>query len=295
MKILFIHGMNQQQYTAKTLEQHWLHIFQQGLNNAQSTLRAQELNIRFAFYGDLLQKHRLANTLDLNTLLPKSFAQHFPLHLHPHLTGKMHDQDFIPFLLHDSAAQTLPFSEKLALFTALSKDMIFKELSILLNHFPKLHDALIHRFLIETYLYLSNECFTQEVHARILQTLDCHEPHIVVAHSLGTIIAYNLLYAHPEFAIQDLITLGSPLVFRVIQDKIQHPIRRPAGISGNWINFYSSDDFLTAFPLSEPPFNFQPAIINRQIQTFAAQPHEIMGYLQHPDVIHEILSALEKR
>ncbi|MBD0076836.1 hypothetical protein IAF28_19840, partial [Acinetobacter baumannii] len=45
---------------------------------------------------------------------------------------------------------------------------------------------------------------------------------------------------------------------------------------------------LTDFPLSEAPFNFTPPIINQEIFTFANQPHEIVGYLQHHAVVKTI-------
>ncbi len=34
------------------------------------------------FYGDLMTKYQLSNQLDLNTLLPKTFNFHLPIHLH---------------------------------------------------------------------------------------------------------------------------------------------------------------------------------------------------------------------
>ena len=113
-----------------------------------------------------------------------------------------------------------------------------------------------------------------------------------MAHSLGSVIAYNYLIQHPELNIKRFITLGSPLAFRVIQAHLPQPIVRPVAISGDWINFYSSDDFLTAFPLSEPPFQLQPAIINQEIHTSIYHPHDIDGYIQHPDVIKALLELL---
>lgn len=294
MKIIFIHGMNQQNYNAKSLRQHWLNIFKQGLKCSKyPNFNFNTLHIDLPFYGDLLTQYHQQNTLDLNTFLPKTWLN-FPLHLHQAQEKSIEHTDFIPFLPHYSVSQNLPISEKLNLFTALAKDLALKEFSILLNHFPKLHEQLIHQFLIETYLYLSNECFLQEVHARILNCMNTSEKYIIVAHSLGTVIAYNLLYRHPEFNIQNFITLGSPLAFRVIQDRIQHPIIRPKGIRGNWLNFYSPDDFLTAFPLTNAPFCFSPPIINQMISTFTNKPHEIMGYLQHPAVIQSIIQPLIK-
>ena len=106
-------------------------------------------------------------------------------------------------------------------------------------------------------------------------------------------IAYNYLIQHPELNVQRFITLGSPLAFQVIQSHLPQPIVRPAAITGDWINFYSTDDFLTAFPLTQPPFQFQPAIINHGIRTHIHRPHDITGYLLHPQVVEAILELLK--
>ncbi len=106
-------------------------------------------------------------------------------------------------------------------------------------------------------------------------------------------IAYNLLQQlSPQYKIQRFITLGSPLAFKVIQSKLTQPIQSPACLNGDWHNFYSPDDFLTAFPLVNTPFDFQPAILNTSISTFIHSPHQIAGYLQHPAVIKNIVETL---
>ena len=81
---------------------------------------------------------------------------------------------------------------------------------VLLNNFPKLHESLIQQFLIETYMYLSNPDFMYEVHQRILKQMHDDEDCIVVAHSLGSVIAYHLL-SDPsyQFSVQRFITLAS--------------------------------------------------------------------------------------
>lgn len=189
--------------------------------------------------------------------------------------------------------KTLNFDQKLNFITALSKDIALRDFAVLINYFPSLHASFLHKFLLETYLYLANPTFMQEVHRCIHHQLHSSKPQILVAHSLGSVIAYNYLLQHPELNIQRFITLGSPLAFRVIQAHLPQPMIRPAAISGDWINFYSHDDFLTAFPLSAASFNFQPAIINQEIRTFVQRPHDIAGYLQHPQVLAAMLELLK--
>lgn len=294
MKIIFIHGMNQQNYNADNLKQHWLDIFQQGINELKLDILAKELDISLPFYGDLITKHQLSNRFDLDAFLPKSWVN---FHLHKHSTTVpstvLNTAPTIPILPYFMPEHELKLSKRLYLASQLFKDKALKEFSVILNNFPKLHESLIHKFLIETYLYLANPQFMDEVHQRILASLEADETYIIVAHSLGTVIAYNLLQQlQSHYKIQRFITLGSPLAFKVIQSKLTQPIHRPQCLNGDWHNFYSPDDFLTAFPLVNAPFDFQPAILNTSISTFIHSPHQIAGYLQHPAVIKNIVEVL---
>ena len=294
MKIIFIHGMNQQNYNADTLKQFWLDIFKLGISELQLIISTEQLNISLPFYGDLITKHQLSNQFDLEAFLPKSLIN-FHLHRHTTITSSptSNFSKVIPVLPYFTPNEDLNFSKRLYLTSQLVKDKALKEFSLILNNFPKLHESLIHKFLIETYLYLANPQFMDEVHQRILTSLVQNETHIIVAHSLGTVIAYKLLQQlQPEYKIQRFITLGSPLAFKVIQDKLTPPIKRPDCLIGDWHNFYSPDDFLTAFPLVNAPFDFQPAILNTSISTFINSPHKITGYLQHPAVIQNILEPI---
>lgn len=293
MKIIFIHGMNQQNYDETTLKQHWLNLFKAGLSHSGQHIELESLDIQLPFYGDLLTKHQLNNSLDLNTLLPKSLLNlHIPFHLGHNTSIVQEHNPCITPLPSFNPEQSESLTQRLSVITALTKDYAFKELIMFLNHYPKLDETLLHKFLVETYLYLSNPDFMHEVHKRIMAHIHPTKDHLIVAHSLGTVIAYNLLHHFSHFRVHRFITLGSPLAFKVIQEKLTQPIARPAQLYGDWFNFYSPDDFLTAFPLSEAPFKFEPPIINQAITTLVNNPHQITGYLPHPAVIKSIVDAL---
>ena len=88
MKIIFIHGMNQQNYTAHRLKEHWLKVFKLGLKQLHCRVNLRDLHIHMPFYGDLMTKYQLSNQLDLNTLLPKLLTFIYPSiyiisHQHP--------------------------------------------------------------------------------------------------------------------------------------------------------------------------------------------------------------------
>ena len=50
----------------------------------------------------------------------------------------------------------------------------------------------------------------ERIHDRLLERIN-RDTRTVVAHSLGSVIAYRALCAHPEVEIDTLVTLGSPL------------------------------------------------------------------------------------
>jgi hypothetical protein len=84
-------------------------------------------------------------------------------------------------------------------------------------------------------------------------------PHVVVSHSLGTVIAYDCLKRVSECVPVDaLITLGTPLGLDEIQDRLQPEWSRNDGfphekVRGGWVNLFDRLD---------PVCGFDPAIAN---------------------------------
>lgn len=300
MKVIFIHGMNQQHHSAASIRQRWLHILQKGMRKHQQDARFSYLkrHIRIPFYGDLLSRYNVRNILEAGTLMPQEWPS-FPFRkpAQPQLPAPVPRPGWrrptITDFSQPGSSDTMDFRQKFNYFTALGRNVALRDFALLLNYFPTLHRTLLQRFLIETYLYLDNPDFMREVHERIARQLSGRKPCIVIAHSLGSVIAYNHLIQHPELNVQRFITLGSPLAFQVIQSSLAQPVARPAAIKGDWINFYSTDDYLTAIPLTQPPFKFEPEIINHGIRTHIHRPHDITGYLLHPQVVEAILELLK--
>ena len=300
MKVIFIHGMNQQHHSAASIRQRWLHILQKGIRKHHHDARFSYLkrHIHIPFYGDLLSRYEVRNILNAGTLMPQQWPS-FPFRppVKPQLPAPVPRPGWRKPVISDipqlNLNDSMNFNQKLKFISTLSKNVALRDFVLLLNYFPGLHRSLMQKFLIETYLYLDNPDFMRAVHERIAHQMHGTKPCIIIAHSLGSVIAYNYLLQHPELNVQRFITLGSPLAFRVIQSHLPQPIVRPAAISGDWINFYSTDDFLTAFPLTKPPFQFEPEIINHGIRTHIHRPHDITGYLLHPQVVESILELLK--
>ncbi len=75
MKVIFIHGMNQQHHSAASIRQRWLHILQKGIRKHRHDARFSYLrrHIHIPFYGDLLSHYNVRNILNAGTLMPQQW------------------------------------------------------------------------------------------------------------------------------------------------------------------------------------------------------------------------------
>jgi len=84
--------------------------------------------------------------------------------------------------------------------------------------------------------YMTDSVIRQAVQDRIVAAVD-EDTEVVVGHSLGSVVAYEALCAHPEWPVRALVTLGSPLGIRnMIFDRLlPAPITGESGKSaGAW-------------------------------------------------------------
>jgi hypothetical protein len=104
-------------------------------------------------------------------------------------------------------------------------------------------------FCSEVSTYLNHPSRRQAVRDAVAENLAEHRPRIVIAHSLGSVVAYETLWQHPERKIELLITLGSPLAIpAVIFDRLDpKPVNgrgvRPPSVAA-WANLADVGDIV---------------------------------------------------
>jgi len=133
----------------------------------------------------------------------------------------------------------------------------------------------------------------RERFVKTLQSPLVTRPHIVVSHSMGTVIAYDCLKRVADCPELDgLITLGSPLGLDEVQDKLQPGWSRDNGfpferVSGGWVNLFDRLDPVCGF---DPVFandyrkGGQAAVEDVAVQNEGAWRHSITKYLRQPAV-----------
>ncbi|MDO0938980.1 hypothetical protein QQY66_47420 [Streptomyces sp. DG2A-72] len=123
----------------------------------------------------------------------------------------------------------------------------------------RLTELFIRVFFREVATYLADvdsparAAVREEVATRIAK----HRPRVVLAHSLGTVVTYEALHAHPELQVELLVTMGSPLALphgvfdRLVPGPTGAPSARfgvrPAGVA-RWVNIADPGD-----PVAIPP------------------------------------------
>lgn len=107
-------------------------------------------------------------------------------------------------------------------------------------------------FCPEVAAYLGGGDSRTKARDTVADVIRRRQPRVVVAHSLGSVVAYEAFWAHPDLSTELLVTLGSPLAMRnvVFERLLPVPVHgrgaRPPGV-GRWINIADKDD-IAAIP-----------------------------------------------
>ncbi|GAA2295294.1 hypothetical protein GCM10010149_49460 [Nonomuraea roseoviolacea subsp. roseoviolacea] len=107
-------------------------------------------------------------------------------------------------------------------------------------------------FAPEVAAYLTDAVRRERVRQAVAATIRRNGPRVVVAHSLGSVVAYEALWSDPTLQVDLLLTLGSPLGMRnvIFERLLPAPVNgrggRPPGVR-RWVNIADKDD-IAAIP-----------------------------------------------
>jgi hypothetical protein len=144
----------------------------------------------------------------------------------------------------------------------------------------------------------------QTIRRRFVDKLRAPEvtrPHVVVSHSMGTVIAYDCLKRVADCAqVDGLITLGSPLGLDEIQDQLQPEWSRVNGfpqerVAGGWTNIFDRLDPVCGFDPNVANDYCRagaPAVDDIAVQNDGAWRHSITKYLRQPAVCRALRTML---
>ena len=203
----------------------------------------------------------------------------------------------------------------------LDKIMLNDDLSI---NFSSISDFIIHHFFSDLEIYYTRKCirlFKKNYTAKeiicthLAKTLKRHRRKKIclIAHSMGSIIAYDVLTQFvPDIEIDTLITIGSPLGLPIIKSKIASEQKKkfvkkvnlkvPENITSNWYDLSDLGDKIAfTYQLSD---DYEPnskgvkvidKIVTNQYAYLANKnPHKSYGYLRTPEMVKIINKFLDR-
>lgn len=124
------------------------------------------------------------------------------------------------------------------------------------------------------------------------------EKTIVIAHSLGTVIAYDAFYLNKDFSVKLFITIGSPLGFGVIQARLNeiHKARGsevPESLQKRWVNIANIKDIVALDRGLENDFIPAGSIRDIALPSWGDDPHSSEKYLSSKELHNEVLPLIK--
>jgi hypothetical protein len=169
-----------------------------------------------------------------------------------------------------------------------------------LRWFAPLGMALAQRFVNKSLRqvtgYLTDPDLRDQIQARVLAHLDA-DTRIIIGHSLGSVIGYEIAAAHLNRPLPLLLTLGSPLGLRtIVYERLRpQPPIYPTHVA-RWVNIADRNDLIAAQPDLTPLFQASKpdnaALDCSWTIDNGAKPHEASFYLTKRQVGQPIATAL---
>jgi hypothetical protein len=175
------------------------------------------------------------------------------------------------------------------------------------DHLPGVTNATVAAFCREVEAYLGSpdpkepEVVSEQrkaVRNTVAATIAEHRPRAVVAHSLGSVVAYETLWEYQDLEVDLLLTIGSPLGLRgVVQarllprfDQATGRGARPPGVKA-WVNVADKGDLVARTGSLAGSFDGVTQLPDISIGKVAY--HAATAYLRHPVVAAQLAPYLE--
>jgi len=287
MKLIFIHGRAQGGKDPIGLRKTWISALEAGLKKSGLTLPIPNEDIVFPYYGDLLDKLVAEYNAPVETIIKKGFD-----------SNSANARFFHDFLLEvaENSNITLQDIEEESISEVKEKGPLNWEWvhSILkaIDKKSNWSEVSIKKFSFDVFLYLTIPAIRQEIEKEVMQEFK-NESYVVVGHSLGSIISYNILREVSSIKACKFITVGSPLGINAVKKHLKFPIKMPDCIKNGWFNAYDERDVVALKPLNKDYFDISPSIENmNNVDNYTSNRHGIEGYLNDKEIAKEIYNAL---
>ena len=289
MRILLVHGRSQGGKDPIKLQSEWAGALDKGLQKIAATLPAG-VGVDFPFYGDRLDDFvRQFNLPADPAIVPKGspvfddYAE-----FRKEVADEMRKEEEISDEQVRAEVEIVTGAKSAAEKGPANWEWVQAIIRLLDRHVPDVSQTTIEVFLRDVFLYTQRPNVRTAIDAIVADMLK-PDTAVVVGHSLGSVVAYNVL-RQAQKKVPLFVTVGSPLGIRAIRRTLS-PIVNPSGAKG-WYNAYDDRDVVSLYPLDTANFDVAPGITNHgAVRNSTSNRHGIIGYLDDAQVAKMIHSG----
>lgn len=270
-KVLCVHGVGQELLGPNQLALTWLPALQDGLHVAGSSPLAEH-EVAFAFYGDVF---RASTTKGLQRPLTVG-------DLSPGI-----ERDLLLELANTDENAPAPSKSRVPLTLQACMRRLLQ-----VPFMSQVTETVLVLWLKQVALYLQDAKVRGEVQSRVRACLK-DETVLVIGHSLGSVIAFDVLSEMSESSVASFITLGSPLgitptIFdRLAGAKVDDRRQAPPTLR-SWNNIVDRGDVVA---LEKRLANKFTLVVDSRISN-GARAHSVLPYLSAFETGLAVQSAL---
>jgi hypothetical protein len=291
MRLVLVHGINQEGKSEAALKAEWIGHIDSGLGRPGATA---SLDVAMPFYGDRLAE--LTRGPQGRTVAQGASG-----------TPDTSEAAFLAAALTEQAqaagigAKAIAAEERalagrqagVAVEQGFPMDRRINAIVSVLERVSPLHGDVVMRLLKQAYVYLKQPGASGAIEAIVRPVLDAG-PAVIVGHSLGTVVTFKLFrqlaLENRPITVPLYVTLGSPLPLMAVQAALGPAFSVPSGV-GRWLNAVDPDDFI-ALGRGLDRANFADGIDNiLDIENVTGDAHAIQGYLRERRVASAIGAA----
>jgi pimeloyl-ACP methyl ester carboxylesterase len=286
MRLVFIHGRAQEGRDREVVRQEWLSALAVGLGKSGLTLPIDPAQITLPYFGDTL----FDLTKNLGRIEAEAIARGGPAS-DPILAFEAEALEEVRVAagVSDADVQALIEGDEIARGPE-NWPWVLAIVRAIDRWRPGTSGDAIKLILRDVYVYCNRRGVADAIDD-IVRADIVAEPMVVVAHSLGTVVAYNILRNDPRaLQVRKLVTVGSPLAIRAVRRNLV-PLKSPK--TEAWFNAFDPRDIVALNPLDATNFPVVPAIENKgDVDNFTDNRHGIAGYLSDAVAARQIYQAL---
>jgi hypothetical protein len=317
-----VHGRDSGGVDPDGIESLWLAALNAGLAEAGSELRLRDDDASFVYFGDTLDALAgeiagptppitiQAESPDAATVAPHALKA-LGREEAAFALAVAHEMLLAAGIEPDESSAVVPDDDTSvgrhgavgdALLTALAGALAAVD-----RYVPGVSSAVLMFLVHDVYVYLNDAEVRAIIDAGIAAALPTDEPAVVVAHSFGSVIAYEALRAAgmaEPWNVMLFCTLGSPLGIQAVRDALRSrgSLMFPPTVQ-RWVAVRDPHDLVTLHDLDEAGFPLEPGgreIENLHVDNPAPGSHAAgmavdgrpSGYLAVPEVARLLGDAL---